>query len=289
MEEALKLGKVSDCRIAPYSPNVNGQIERYNSTIKKKLGILASRTGKPWSSLLPFVLYQYNNSIHATTKASPMEALRGVIGTPHLDEKSVSEYLEKLHNDIKEESKKSAKREVLRHNKKAKVITYNVGDKVICKDPKSKSKQKKKSFDTPLYKYEATIEKVGRSTNYKYLLRWGSTGGPTEKEQPDTLSIRYWSGKHLKLVERAPQTPIRSRTKGIKKRRKRPTQVISLPTPPTQTTFTTQVEKSPSQVESLPEQVENLSAQVESLPEQVEKSSSRSFETWESHFMELCL
>lgn len=213
---------MTDCKIAPYSPNVDGQIERVNATIKRKLGILTTTNGKPWSTQLPVVLHQYNTSVHSTTKASPMEALRGRSGTPFdttQSQEELKEFLDVLHTDMRTATEYAAKRMTERHSKKSKVITFDVGDVVLCKDPK---KSRNKDFQRAIYQYKATVISVGRSNVFKYRLKWGDTGGPSASETPGSVSLKYWNAKCMKLLEKAPPpTEIRSRKKVLRKRRKR--------------------------------------------------------------------
>jgi hypothetical protein len=54
----------------------------------------------------------------------------------------------------------------------------------------------------PLYKYDAEVVEVGKSTNFKYRLKWGNTGGPTKEEPPGSLSKRWWCAKRDEIVEK---------------------------------------------------------------------------------------
>jgi len=58
LQDQLSAFGITDVRIAPYSPNVDGQIERPNGTIKKKLGILVEQLKLPWSQCLQFAISQ---------------------------------------------------------------------------------------------------------------------------------------------------------------------------------------------------------------------------------------
>jgi hypothetical protein len=146
MKDVQQLYKVKDVRTAPYHPQSDGQVERTNGTIKRMLQLAVESTKSPWSRCLPGVLYHYNNSLHSTTKAVPYEALRGRTGTRLDDGKSIEELTRlqmMLHDKMRIETQKAAQKMVARHSKKAKVISYEVGDRVTCRDGASKRKKKK--------------------------------------------------------------------------------------------------------------------------------------------------
>ena len=55
----------------------NGQIERFNATMDGKIAALCNDRRTDWDEILPFVTFNYNNSIHATTKQTPFEMMHG--------------------------------------------------------------------------------------------------------------------------------------------------------------------------------------------------------------------
>src|SRR5690606_17321620 len=199
VQNVLKTLKVEDIRISPYSPNVDGQVERPNGTLKMKLGMMTQQLKKPWSLVLPFVLANYNNQVHSTTGVAPCLALRGRTNTILDNQQTQNELLTQqmqLHLQIRVNTQRAAQRMVERHKKKSKVITFNEGNFVLCRLLLEKRKKCKKG--TPTFQYEGTIAKVYK--NNRYRIMWGSTGGPTKKEKPGTLSSATWSSKNLKLV-----------------------------------------------------------------------------------------
>ncbi|GJX54160.1 putative reverse transcriptase domain-containing protein [Tanacetum coccineum] len=58
-----------------YHPQTNGQSERTIQTLKDMLQACVIDFGKGWERHLPLVEFSYNNSYHASIKASPFEAL----------------------------------------------------------------------------------------------------------------------------------------------------------------------------------------------------------------------
>ncbi|GJV55096.1 putative reverse transcriptase domain-containing protein [Tanacetum coccineum] len=60
-----------------YHPQTNGQSERTIQTLEDMLRACAIDFGKGWVNHLPLVEFSYNNSYHASIKATPFEALYG--------------------------------------------------------------------------------------------------------------------------------------------------------------------------------------------------------------------
>nr|GEZ70118.1 putative reverse transcriptase domain, ribonuclease H-like domain, aspartic peptidase domain protein [Tanacetum cinerariifolium] len=60
-----------------YHPKTNGQSERTIQTLEEMIRACAIDFRKGWEKHLPLVEFSYNNSYHASIKASPFEALYG--------------------------------------------------------------------------------------------------------------------------------------------------------------------------------------------------------------------
>ena len=89
MNSLLKELGVTHLYSTPYHPQTNGQIERYNSTMDAKIATLANARKTDWDEKLSFVTFNYNTTIHATTKQIPFEMLFGrlpILPFDHQDE-----------------------------------------------------------------------------------------------------------------------------------------------------------------------------------------------------------
>jgi len=54
-------------------------IERFHQTLKKKLHIHMTTSGKnDWLSILPAIVENYNNTVHTTTKRTPEEVYNNI-------------------------------------------------------------------------------------------------------------------------------------------------------------------------------------------------------------------
>lgn len=65
-------------RIPPYSSSVNGQIERFHSTLSEIMRCLqTANVHNTFSDLLHRAIFEYNNLIHSTINRKPVEAFFG--------------------------------------------------------------------------------------------------------------------------------------------------------------------------------------------------------------------
>jgi transposase InsO family protein len=94
----------------PYHPQTNGQIERFNSTMDAKIASLSNQSRSDWDDQLPFVTFNYNATVHSTTKTIPFELMYGrspvfpfdpqhqLVSLPHDPHysKKLSEYISNL-------------------------------------------------------------------------------------------------------------------------------------------------------------------------------------------------
>ena len=62
---------------SPYHPQANGLVERLNRTIGQALSTWIAEDRTNWDDLLPWILYYYRLSKHASTLKSPFEVVIG--------------------------------------------------------------------------------------------------------------------------------------------------------------------------------------------------------------------
>ena len=68
---------VHQIRTSPYHPETDGMVERFNSTLKRLLRQLTQNGKVEWDKCLPFVLWAYRGTVHATTGFSSYKLLFG--------------------------------------------------------------------------------------------------------------------------------------------------------------------------------------------------------------------
>lgn len=113
----------------PYSSSVNGQVERFHSTLSEIMRCLkATRHRMTFDQLLDCAVYEYNYSIHSVTNKRPIETFFGRIVSTNPDqyEAARQENIEKLR--IKQH------KDVENHNKsRQEVKEYSPGETIYVK------------------------------------------------------------------------------------------------------------------------------------------------------------
>nr|GFC26739.1 putative reverse transcriptase domain-containing protein [Tanacetum cinerariifolium] len=126
-----------------YHPETNGQSERTIQTLKDMLRACPIDFGKGWVNHLPLVEFSYNNSYHASIKATPFEAIYGrkcrspvcwtEVGEAQiLDPELIQETTEKIVQ-IKQRMQAARDRQKSYADLKRKPMEFQVGDKVMLK------------------------------------------------------------------------------------------------------------------------------------------------------------
>nr|GEX49753.1 putative reverse transcriptase domain-containing protein [Tanacetum cinerariifolium] len=105
-----------------YHPETDGQSERTIQTLEDMLRACAIDFGKGWDNHLPLVEFSYDNSYHATIKATPFEALYEL--TQETTEKMVQ---------IKQRMQAAHDRQKSYADLKRKPMEFQDGDKVMLK------------------------------------------------------------------------------------------------------------------------------------------------------------
>ncbi|CAF1150375.1 unnamed protein product [Didymodactylos carnosus] len=161
----------------PYHPQTNGQIERYNSTMDSKIATLSNERKTDWDEQLPFVTFNYNTTIHATTKQIPFEMMFGrlpVLPFDHQDElvsleqdsehvSKLNQYLSSLTEQAKATIKKAQEKYKSRYDDHRSNPSYNTNDLVLVKSLHSRHK-----FDI---RHEGPFKIIQRLTDKTYIVQ----------------------------------------------------------------------------------------------------------------------
>lgn len=76
--EFTRLHKIQHHKIAPHTPNENGIVERFHSTILEHLRILkVQQKNESVLNLINYALLAYNSSIHSLTRCRPIDVITG--------------------------------------------------------------------------------------------------------------------------------------------------------------------------------------------------------------------
>lgn len=122
----------------PYWPQMNGEVERQNRTILKRLQI-AQELGQDWRIELQKFLLTYRASNHSTTGRSPAEMLFGRKIRTKLPQLSNSRYDDEDVRD-RDAMQKEKGKEYSDNKRRAKVRDLVVGDRVLLKRMKKDNK-----------------------------------------------------------------------------------------------------------------------------------------------------
>ena len=77
LAELYRTLHVHPIRTSPYHPQTDGLVERFNQTLKSMLRKSATKEGKDWDKLLPYLLFAYREVPQTSTGFSPFELLYG--------------------------------------------------------------------------------------------------------------------------------------------------------------------------------------------------------------------
>ena len=75
LAEVYQLLHIHALHKSPYHPQTDGLVERFNQTLKSKLRKHATKEGKDWDRLLPYVLFAYREVPQGSTGFSPFVLL----------------------------------------------------------------------------------------------------------------------------------------------------------------------------------------------------------------------
>ena len=77
LAELYQLLHIHPIRTTPYHPQTDGLVERFNQTLKAMLRKVATKKGRDWDKLVPYILFAYREVPQASTGFSPFELLYG--------------------------------------------------------------------------------------------------------------------------------------------------------------------------------------------------------------------
>ena len=131
----------------PSHPQTNGQIERYNSTMDAKIAVLSNLRKTDWDDQLPFVTFNYNASIHSSTKQVPFEMIYGPVPVLPFDHqeanvtlsydsghvRKLNRFLLKLNEQARINIIKNQERYKQRYDLNRSYPPSNIGDLVLDK------------------------------------------------------------------------------------------------------------------------------------------------------------
>jgi hypothetical protein len=198
----------------PYSPWVNGQVEKLNCTIKNHVISTLYEQDGCWDEHLPDLEFKYNNRPHQSTGFTPfqiegIESFRikndeiatalGLSQIYLLKETPLSQ--EQIYEYTLKNLKRSAIESKARHDSNIKQTYHLIGEEVLVRDPKEKKIKGKRRYHASGYKYWAMVVEISQSNNgsVNYRLKWLSKG-PREGDIEGSITDRFYSASWLKRI-----------------------------------------------------------------------------------------
>lgn len=78
MKELLALLNIKEIHGAPYTPNVQGEVERFNQTLEREIAkALTDKAVKNWVHSFQAIVHSYNMTFHSSIKLTPFEGFTG--------------------------------------------------------------------------------------------------------------------------------------------------------------------------------------------------------------------
>lgn len=180
-------------RVPPYKSTVNGQIERFHSTLSEIMRCLKSKqVYQTFEELLDRTIYEYNYTIHSVTKQRPLEVFfgRNVTTDPEQFEKSRQDNITRLRN--------KQQQDLENHNKKRKEIkTYQPGQEIFVKQntrlgsklsKRYKKEIVKQNNRTTIITETRVISKMTRSPNIFFYM--------SENDNSNSLNHKLYRRTH---------------------------------------------------------------------------------------------
>ena len=167
MREVGRLLSVAQLHSSIYHPMTNGLVERFNGTLKNMLKRLMAERPSDWDRYVNAALFAYREIKQESTGFSPFECLYGrvVKGPSQLlyeqwtqksvdaEERTVSEYVQNLATMLQDRVKEaqdavqnSSRRSRKRQKAKAKIRSFEPGEKVLVLLPQTHNKMLLKWF-----------------------------------------------------------------------------------------------------------------------------------------------
>ena len=161
MDQVTSLLQIKHKFTAPFNPQANGLVEKFNGCLKLMLKKLSIEQPRKWDSFIPAVLFAYREVPQASTGFSPFEMLYGrtVRGPLQVlrkiwtdeestdEEKSNAQYVIDMKNQIeetcriaKENLEKMKQVQTKYFDRKAKKRSLEVGQKVLILKPQKRNK-----------------------------------------------------------------------------------------------------------------------------------------------------
>lgn len=187
-----KMWGVTKLTTAAYHPQTDGLTERFNKTLAHILSKYVDEHHTDWDCFIPFALYAYRTSVHATTREMPYTMLFGVDPWMPLD------------IGLTKDTAKPLKSEDIKDYRDQVRMRLETAWKLAKDNTEAAQMQQTRHYD----KNRVDVEYAIGSKVWIYL--------PVTKKQHTTKLTHFWCGP-FDVIEKI--TPVTYRVKGVNKRR----------------------------------------------------------------------
>ncbi|KAF7689094.1 Pro-Pol polyprotein [Cucumispora dikerogammari] len=169
---------------APYHPQSQGQIERFNRTLKSRIRKFLGPQNRNWVSILDNVVYQYNTVKHKATDLSPFVLFKGFDPiNPNWNNPDDFFKIQQVRNHFAKYVE-SYRRE---YNERINTTALNIGDRVLlARDFNPKFKRRSHALES--YYHEETF--IIALLNNGYALIYNEGDITEEKRVHKTLLLK---------------------------------------------------------------------------------------------------
>ena len=156
IKELCQMYRMTKSRNTAYHPAGNGQCERFNRTLCGLIRYLDPRERRKWPDLIKHLLHMYNTTPHRVTGVSPHFLMFGrqpILSVDHLldqlggdwEEEHIVEQeklVKRAQQVVESRLREAARKEELRHNRRATDPSLNIGSRVLLKRNAFKGRHK---------------------------------------------------------------------------------------------------------------------------------------------------
>ena len=215
---------IDKSRTSPYHPQGNGQVERHNRVIADIVSKYCADNPRTWDTVLSYLNFVYNTTIHRTTGATPFNLVHGqecqypidlfypkphdVIPTQDGFIEWLDEQFREAHSSARELLGTNQRRQKDQYRKRVHGEPYVTGDKVWVW---TKEKIKSKKFFLPWEGPYVILAKVSE-VNYKVA----RTSNPAKVRYLHFIMLKPYVEEDLPVDEALPsKRPTPSRSAGF--------------------------------------------------------------------------
>lgn len=152
LKQCLKRHQIKHIYSTPYHPQTNGIVERINGTLMVKVrASLQDHPHRKWTTLLPKIVADYNNTPHDITGFAPAYLFFGNDPSPTYS--TPTNNLQEARDKARERTQKEQERRKQRYDDKHPISTFDVGTKVLKQVPSNHPSSNKTSpkYTGPYY------------------------------------------------------------------------------------------------------------------------------------------